>query len=391
MFFLFLVLLVGGAYVYHRFQSVSNKGRFFKSAFFISIAGSVMIMLCSVLLVNMIPNSTKQNNLLTADTLSKTFEHQTPDYHYNLIKSSRDKSSWRTLIHKEYEDLADSPDSALVSLGHFGLGVFDLVDESYEDALAHFNKAPLQNMPWLHYCRGEVYRLTNKNTLAEQEFNLELKTSNGNCSGTLESLAKIYYAGKKLDALEKLSMQGYAPEVMPAGIMRSAALFTHDYPQYIYWAYRSIVNHTTAIGLTAAIAILLTWLFYLYRLDIFSKRRLMPIVLMFASGIASTIFIFIFLDLADWLTTWHMNGDFFNDLVYCIVRIGTPEESVKILPFLILLSIKGSFKNPVDYIIYASASALGFAFIENLLYFHSATSGIIHGRAYFSVIGHMVD
>jgi RsiW-degrading membrane proteinase PrsW (M82 family) len=54
-----------------------------------------------------------------------------------------------------------------------------------------------------------------------------------------------------------------------------------------------------------------------------------------------------------------------------------------------LICFGKNVNEPVDYLIYGAASALGFAFMENLLYFAEIRNGIIHGRAYMSVIGHM--
>jgi hypothetical protein len=56
-----------------------------------------------------------------------------------------------------------------------------------------------------------------------------------------------------------------------------------------------------------------------------------------------------------------------------------------------MIALRKYVHEPIDYIIYGCASALGFSFIENLLYFQDVDGGIIHGRAYLSVIGHMAD
>ena len=80
-----------------------------------------------------------------------------------------------------------------------------------------------------------------------------------------------------------------------------------------------------------------------------------------------------------------------NDFIYSVLGIGFVEELVKIIPFLLILKYSNIINEPVDYIIYASVSALGFAFIENIQYFDSVGLEIIHGRALISVIGHMFN
>ena len=59
------------------------------------------------------------------------------------------------------------------------------------------------------------------------------------------------------------------------------------------------------------------------------------------------------------------------------------------LPVLIILKYTHAINEPVDYLIYGSVSALGFAFAENLLYFNSYGPQIIMGRALTAVVFHM--
>jgi len=75
--------------------------------------------------------------------------------------------------------------------------------------------------------------------------------------------------------------------------------------------------------------------------------------------------------------------------VYNPLKIGLIEETVKIVPFLIFLKFTDEVNESVDYIIYASISALGFAFMENLLYFRDLGVSHISGRAFSAVLLHM--
>ncbi|MGZ6540176.1 MAG: PrsW family intramembrane metalloprotease, partial [Bacteroidia bacterium] len=66
------------------------------------------------------------------------------------------------------------------------------------------------------------------------------------------------------------------------------------------------------------------------------------------------------------------------------------EELVKFIPFLIILKFTKVIKEPIDYIMYASLSALGFAFVENFRYFEDGSINIIHSRALTASIAHMI-
>jgi len=84
-----------------------------------------------------------------------------------------------------------------------------------------------------------------------------------------------------------------------------------------------------------------------------------------------------------------LNGNLLNDLIYCIFGIGLIEETVKIIPFLFLLRFKSIINESVDYIVYASIAGLGFAFTENLLYFHESGLDSIFPRAFITSVLHM--
>ena len=62
---------------------------------------------------------------------------------------------------------------------------------------------------------------------------------------------------------------------------------------------------------------------------------------------------------------------------------------MKLVPFLIILKFTKEVDKPIDYIIFSSVSALGFACAENILYLHTYGMEIIHGRALVSVVIHM--
>ena len=85
-----------------------------------------------------------------------------------------------------------------------------------------------------------------------------------------------------------------------------------------------------------------------------------------------TLFTFLVYPISDFFEltfNLQMKGDFYHDLIYSSVVIGFVEELVKIIPFLLLLKFFKFIDEPYDYILYASSSALGFAFMENMIYF----------------------
>jgi RsiW-degrading membrane proteinase PrsW (M82 family) len=87
----------------------------------------------------------------------------------------------------------------------------------------------------------------------------------------------------------------------------------------------------------------------------------------------------------------HPNGTYLNDLLYYVFVVGLIEEALKVLPVLLVMRFTRAIDQPVDYIIYGSISALGFAFMENLLPGAEWRPGTISTRALGAVVLHMTE
>ncbi len=142
------------------------------------------------------------------------------------------------------------------------------------------------------------------------------------------------------------------------------------------------------------IAIFIAWIWvdYFRLIDIYNKNDLGYFVLTFALGAASVLIVegvnTFFLDRFG----FELNGRILNDSLFCIFKIGLIEEFAKAVPFVVILfCFRKQFKEPVDYLVFISISALGFSAAENVLYFSIHGPDIINGRAILSTVGHMFD
>ena len=75
---------------------------------------------------------------------------------------------------------------------------------------------------------------------------------------------------------------------------------------------------------------------------------------------------------------------------YSVFVIGVIEESVKALPFLLVILRFSDFDEPIDGIIYASFIALGFSAIENFQYLQYLTSKEAMARGFAGPVVHIV-
>lgn len=142
------------------------------------------------------------------------------------------------------------------------------------------------------------------------------------------------------------------------------------------------------LALIAAFLIAFVYLSFLRQMDIFEKEKSKYTLLIFLFGILTTFLIIPFqhyLPVSRWIPN---EGDFLVRLNYHFFAVAIFEEFVKIIPFLVLLRLPKIMDESYDYIKYASVAAMGFATVENVLYF-SQSIYVIEGRAFYTAILHM--
>ncbi|MDJ1496951.1 PrsW family intramembrane metalloprotease [Cytophagaceae bacterium DM2B3-1] len=160
--------------------------------------------------------------------------------------------------------------------------------------------------------------------------------------------------------------------------------------------YKNIVSviwhNMNWVGFVSALLIMVTWFIYIHRMDVFHKEKLRYQIGTLLLGMICSLLVAVITDGIDLYHPITYTGHFWYDLfVFSFLDIGVIEEFVKLIPFFIILKFTKEIDEPYDYILYACLSALGFAFIENLIYFKNITGTIIQGRAMLSVVGHMLE
>ncbi|NJK98884.1 MAG: PrsW family intramembrane metalloprotease [Bacteroidales bacterium] len=136
---------------------------------------------------------------------------------------------------------------------------------------------------------------------------------------------------------------------------------------------------------------MICWVVFLRKVDIYEPETWKYVIMALSLGMAFSFLTYPLSDINHLMFNFNINGNFLNDLLYCVLGIGAIEELVKIIPLLLLVRFTKTVNEPYDYILYASLSALGFAFMENLIYFEETSLQIIHGRALTAVVSHMFN
>jgi RsiW-degrading membrane proteinase PrsW (M82 family) len=131
------------------------------------------------------------------------------------------------------------------------------------------------------------------------------------------------------------------------------------------------------------------WLNYIIKLDIFDKEKKRYILLILILALfftAMTDFPYNLIHKLGFINS----PTPVNSFIYSVFGIGLIEETIKLIPFLIILKYTKAIDEPYDYILYASVAALAFAFLENSMYLHDYGLQIINARALFATVAHMV-
>ena len=180
------------------------------------------------------------------------------------------------------------------------------------------------------------------------------------------------------------------PQAMPffSDQLKNDYYFSHGHwGLYFQNIIESRILSVSWLTFLAALLVSFVWIIFLRSMDVFNREKWQPIVIVFIGGALFTHLCLAFYDAAELYFHFTINGEALNDFMYCFTVIGGGEELVKLLPWLLFALFSKRMKEPYDYLFYASISALGFAFAENLMYLED--TGNIVGRTIMSSVGHM--
>jgi RsiW-degrading membrane proteinase PrsW (M82 family) len=271
-------------------------------------------------------------------------------------------------------------------IGYYGLGYFYSLQTDYERARENFQKVRNTQLPNLNTSLGAVYRRTGRLDLAKQYLDREIQLG-GNVAGAYSNLAQLYYATRQYSELKEIATRPEARNSIPMDIRRFLALRERRYADYIREALA--FRGATAYGLLGALLILGAWFVYLQQIEVFEPKRLWYSGIILAGGMIFSCFTLPLYDA--FAFGFQLNGTYLNDLLYYVLVVGLIEEALKVLPVLLVIRLTHAIDQPVDYIIYGSISALGFAFMENLLPASEWRLGAISTRGLGAVVLHMTQ
>lgn len=264
--------------------------------------------------------------------------------------------------------------------------------EGYHDSAAFYYaqiEEEEEELSYLSHSRGFAYLKLGEYEKAEAYLKQAIK-SGPSSNGVYVHLAKLYHLTKQYDKLDTLIAQEGMSEIIPTDIQRICYLKRRDYPSYFHSFIEMNFFGFIWEGIVAAALIAMVWLGFLNRVSLFGKQKFSVMATFFILAALFSTLCTLLYDFYNIGFGVEISGNYVKDFFFCVFGIGLVEESLKLAPlFFLILFFRKSYTEPITLLILGSTSAVGFAFMENLIYFDIYGLKSIFGRTLTSSVLHM--
>jgi RsiW-degrading membrane proteinase PrsW (M82 family) len=341
------------------------------------------------------PKWTNTKPFENADTLSFAFVYKNLRDHYHKPAYQNVLGGLYFRDDKTPEDyyrglmLDDNTKSS--DAGHFGRAFIYNQEEIYDLVHEELNAIKRRDQPYYYCALGWV--LAHKGYYADaiEAFKKELDYKYGNIREANKGLAVSYHVLNDYTSIhERMSDPSFVKNC-PDYILEKE-YFLHG-PILSYLSF--VLDMPVAWDLFFAAALIaLLWGYYYTQFKIFASKDYFLYAFIFIVSSVVTPFCVALYDVCHYLYRFVPGEDPVTNLLYDIFAVGLIEEFTKAVPvFVCMLFFRKRIKEPIDYLLLATFSAIAFAFIENISYFdhyYGAESYIIiHKRTVLAVIMHV--
>ncbi|MFT4602910.1 MAG: hypothetical protein ACI857_003097, partial [Arenicella sp.] len=291
--------------------------------------------------------------------------------HVNRPASSFIEEDGSQSIITEFEGYKNSEDSVYQDIGHLFLALHYInLEQSQLKIKGELNEVNDISIPYYNFVKGACdFNARAWDKYESAEANLLQSIAEEECvPESYKKLSRLYYYFHEKSKLDALIANPETTNFVPDGLKRIQFMDSNSWGKYWEVIFQSELDYWHFFGVVSAIILLLLWLFYLRKLDIYEPEKKRYLILTFIISVVSMQLLYPMHDVLWHIFGYHRPLTPISDLWYCVISIGMIEEFVKILPVLLILKFTKQINEPFDYILYASVSALGFAFIENIGY-----------------------
>lgn len=289
----------------------------------------------------------------------------------------------------KYKKYIASDNQEQRDIGHFGLGVVFYFLQLYDECFFELQKIEKPDFKYLNYFLGSFYHHVDYEKSLSY-YNQEI-INYPNSQQVYQRKANLMMRFEKREALKEFLQGTLAQEYVGYKEKRYAYFFSGQVNNYVKTIVSRVLHGSNLIGFIGAVCILVIWLVYLFLISSYKGKKLIFVPIALLLGMLFAIGTSFLTDFNNHVLNFRINGEWKNDFLYAFIGIGAIEEAVKIIPFLLILLFNRNIKEPLDYIFYACVTALGFAFLENIIYFDSSGIRTIEGRALTATVTHLFN
>ncbi len=289
----------------------------------------------------------------------------------------------------KYKKYLGSENQDQRDIGHFGLGIVFYFLQLYDECFFELQKIEKSDFKYLNYFLGSFYHHVDFQKSLSY-YNQEIHAYPKSNQVYQRKANLLMWHGKKRE-LSAFLQDSLAQKFVGYKEKRYAYFFAGDVYHYVQAIISRVLHGSNAIGFAGAFCILIIWLAYLFFISSYKEKRLAYVPLALLLGMVFAFGTSFLTDFNNHVLGYSINGEWKNDFLYATIGIGAVEEAVKIIPFLIILLLNKNIKEPLDYIFYACVTALGFAFVVNIIYFDDAGIRTIEGRALTATVTHLFN
>lgn len=297
-----------------------------------------------------------------------------PDYHLD------DSDTYEKLLTDTIEKNRD--------LGSYGMAVMQLLHYHEPEKAKEFLDGLIdKNKEFVNY----LYALTTTNdSLIESYLKKEIELSDSP-EEALSYLTHSYHFQSRFNEIEKIIQDKRLENFVPNNIKMDIAFRTFHFADYFFYRCVQVFNGTSLFTFFCCMFILALWFYFLYTLDVFElEKRKWIITTVLAGAFMGLVCVYLY-DVIDIYTPFTTGQSTLQDFLYSVFVIGGIEETVKIIPLLLLIAFTKEVNEPMDYVFFATLSALGLSIQEDFMYFNSESADVIYSRGIYTSLTHICD
>ena len=263
-----------------------------------------------------------------------------------------------------YEGLADTSDGSRRDIAHYALGLcWTLIGEPGR-ALSAFDSVANRHLPYLNNSEGRARLGLGMTAQAESLFRVEVRLGY-NVAGAVHNLADLAVAQGDWKALRTLLADRRTAAYVPPATYRLLLLHQGRLLEYLPAFLATYRMPFTWPHVLIALFCGLIWFLLIRWWDLFEKEPLWLCVLTVVGGFVVANGVYAVNDAVSLVASVGPTGQAVHDYLYYFAAVGIVEETLKLVPVALVFLLTRHIDEPLDWLIYACLSALGFALSEN--------------------------